>query len=173
MTAFRAARIAGDIAYIPLTQGLEAVIDAEDLPMVTGKNWRAARDGLQVYALTDVRDSSGKKTCISMHRLILRSPAGLGVDHRDGDGLNNRRKNLRPATKAQNGQNRPQNKNNTSGFKGVSWHAQRGRWRAQIMVAGRKKSLGLFDTPEDAHVAYCRASAKFHGAFSNFGRPTS
>lgn len=169
MPSARPARIEGALAYIPLTQGLSAIIDLDDLPLVAGKNWHAARDGDRVYAITDVRDESGKKTCLSMHRLLLACPEGVEGDHRDGDGLNNRRHNLRPATKAQNGRNRRRNKNNTSGFKGVSWHTQRSRWRAQIMVDRHKKSLGLFDTPEDAYAAYVRASKALHGEFANDG----
>ena len=85
------------------------------------------------------------------------------LDHIDGDKKNNRIVNLREVTNAENHQNtrRPRS-NSQSGFLGVSLHKQTGRWLAQIMVLGRKKHLGLFDTAEEAHGVYLAAKSKLH-----------
>lgn len=86
------------------------------------------------------------------------------IDHINGDPSDNRIANLREASRFQNQQNQGVRKNNTSGFKGVS--LSRGRWCAEIRVHGKKKSLGSFDTPEEAHAAYCTAAEQFHGKFA-------
>jgi hypothetical protein len=88
------------------------------------------------------------------------------VDHRNGVRADDRWGNLRAATHAQNLQNRSAQKNNTSGFKGVYFHPQSGRWRARISADGKATSLGLHETPELAHAAYCAAAAQLHGEYA-------
>lgn len=85
-----------------------------------------------------------------------------GIDHRDGDRVNNRLLNLREATKAENQQNRAAQANNKSGFVGVSWYKRGHAWVAQIGVGGRQRRIGLFDTPEAAHAAYLAAKKQLH-----------
>ncbi|MCK9994539.1 MAG: hypothetical protein Dbin4_03059 [Alphaproteobacteria bacterium] len=84
------------------------------------------------------------------------------LDHMNGVRDDNRWDNLREATNAENSQNRNINSNSTSGLMGVCWHKQRQKLRAEIQIAGRKKHLGLFTTPEDAHAAYLAAKADLH-----------
>lgn len=88
------------------------------------------------------------------------------VDHRDTDQLNDAWGNLREATRSQNQANRHKQRNNTSGFKGVCFHPQTGKWRARIMWAGKATSLGLHATREAAHAAYCAAAPHVHGEFA-------
>jgi hypothetical protein len=154
----RPIRICGDVAYVTLTQGYEAIIDAADVPLVDGHNWHAMKCENTVYG----RNKSSKLSVL-LHRLIMKAPLGLEVDHRDGDGLNNRRRNMRIATHSQNMHNTRRNKNNTSGFKGVDFSF--GKWRARIKIKGKKKHLGMFASPEEAHAAYCTASRELHGEF--------
>ncbi len=87
------------------------------------------------------------------------------VDHRDGDGSNNRWKNLRACAKSHNLANAGRRRNNTSGFKGVSWCRASNKWRAQIGF-GVARYLGCFDRIEDAASAYGKAARKFHGEFA-------
>lgn len=88
------------------------------------------------------------------------------VDHINGDAADNRLFNLREATDCQNLQNRPKQRNNTSGFKGVTWHRGGQKWLAQIRADNSSRYLGLFDDPQKAHAAYCAAAAELHGEFA-------
>jgi hypothetical protein len=153
------------VREIPLTRGKVALVDAEDYESLAGYRWHAAPKGGTWYAERAGRLSEGGPRTVCMHRVILSAPPGLMVDHIDGDGLNNRRSNLRLATHAQNGQNQRRSRANASGFKGVSWSSRVGRWQAAIRIAGRKVFLGYYGTPEEAHTAYSAAVEKFHGEF--------
>ncbi|WP_162820436.1 HNH endonuclease [Microvirga calopogonii] len=123
--AVRKVRVEGDVAVVPLTRGMEAVVDIADLPLVEGFNWRAFRSKSTWYAVRHDRLSDGRPTLTHMHRTIFRAEPGKMVDHRDGDGLNNRRGNLRSAIHAQNARNAGTRKDSTSGIKSVTWHAKR------------------------------------------------
>jgi hypothetical protein len=93
-------------------------------------------------------------------------PAGMHVDHINGNTLDNRRENLRSVTHAQNLMNQKLSRANKSGFKGVSMDRSSGKWRAHITKDGIVRQLGYFPTPELAHEAYCTAAAIFHGEFA-------
>jgi hypothetical protein len=107
-----------------------------------------------------------KTADVMLHRTILNAPDDLQVDHISGDGLDCRKRNLRLATHTENARNARKRVDNASGFKGVSWHKQRGKWVAQANVEGRRKHLGLFDTARDAHTAYVEAIKLAHGKFA-------
>lgn len=170
----RKIRVVGDLAYIPLTKGYEAVIDAVDVPLVERWNWTARvrlhADGSVSNVYAGRMDGPvGNRRNVLLHRFLTDAPDEMDVDHRDGNGLNNRRRgekgNLRTATRAQNLQNSRLSRSNTSGFKGVSWVASRSRWLACIQAHGKRVCLGLFKTPEAAAAAYAKASAELHGEF--------
>ena len=135
----RAICVEGDVAFVPLTKGYEAVIDAADVPFVEGFNWHAKVDTRAVYAARKVRLASGKQATLRLHRVILDAPDGMEVDHINCDGLDNRRLNLRLATKAQNQHNQRLSCANTSGLKGVTWNKRGEKWQAQIMLNGQVK----------------------------------
>jgi hypothetical protein len=160
--------IFSDHAIVPLTRGCEAVIDLADIPLVTGWNWTAHSSRRTFYAFRRETVVGGKfrQKLVLMHRLILNAPDGLKVDHINGDGLDNRRENLRLATVAENNRNVGLRSNNTSGIKGVRFHKPHGKWQAQIMIGGCQKHLGYFETAEDARDAYARAAVQFHGHFA-------
>lgn len=106
-----------------------------------------------------------------VHRLIWIMhfgpiPDGMMVDHEDGNGFNNQISNLRLANKSQNGCNRGRSKANTSGYKGVMFYKAYKKWTAQIEFNGKRKSLGYFETPEEAFVAYQTAAKIYHGQFA-------
>lgn len=88
------------------------------------------------------------------------------LDHRDGNALNNRWENLRYATQAQNMQNSRRRSDNQTGFKGVSFNRARGRFQAHISINRKSRYLGLFDTAEEAHAAYCAAAKEHFGEFA-------
>lgn len=91
------------------------------------------------------------------------------VDHINGDPADNRWANLRPATRSQNSRNRKLHTPTSTGMKGVSKQNDCNRWRAEIMVDGKKRYLGLFKTPGDAHAAYVDAANSYHGDFASAG----
>lgn len=90
------------------------------------------------------------------------------IDHKNGDPRDNRIKNLRAATHAENMRNRRNAANNTSGFKGVRWSADKNKWRARIQINSKQIHLGYFQTTEDAYTAYCSAAERHHGEFARF-----
>jgi hypothetical protein len=166
--SIRPIRIDGNIAYVPLTKGYEAIIDAEDAVSVGQWNWAAyARHGRRcVYAIRSDRTGGGNKT-IFLHRFLLECSNGFCVDHIDGNGLNNTRINLRIATFSQNQHNSTISRDNTSGYKGVIFDRRRNVWRAAIAKNRKRLHLGSFTTPEAAYSAYCDAAQELHGEFAN------
>jgi hypothetical protein len=160
----------GEMVLVALTKGYTAVIDAADLSIVKGFNWHAVEaknhkgELLTVYAARTVRDENGNRRPLKLHRAILAEVEGP-VDHRDGDGLNCRRNNLRAATNEQNAFNQRKARNNTSGLKGVSWNKTKGCWQARIRVQRKLKHLGYFNDKQAAAAAYAEGSQKFHGEF--------
>lgn len=96
-------------------------------------------------------------------------PDGMTIDHKDNNPLNNRIENLRLATKAEQAYNRSRNKTNLTGFKGVAKKAGESKFSARIRADGKNHHIGMFDTAEQAHQAYCEASLKLHGLFHNPG----
>ena len=158
-------------AEIELPCGKAVPIDREDLWLVQQHRWYAASHNTHTwYAVAGTGLPDGRRAWVYMHRLILglTDPSVL-VDHISGDGLDNRRVNLRTCSRSENARNSRKRVNNTSGFKGVSWQKGRGKWKAQISVAGKNRHLGLFNTAAEAHSAYCRAADELHGEFRNYG----
>lgn len=156
----------GDVAFIPLTRGFVAIVDAADVPMVSGVNWCACPSRKTFYAHRTI-SFGGYQQKVILHRLLMNPPADMHIDHINGNGLDCRRENMRIVTLQQNNLNRGIRVSNHSGLKGVS--KQGNKFRAEIQAAGRKFYLGLFETPEEAHAAYCAASASHH---REYGRTT-
>jgi hypothetical protein len=151
---------------IKLTQNQVALVDNSDFLELNKYKWFAHfKNGW--YAVRNV-SKNGIQTQVKMHRVILNVSKNMQIDHIDGNGLNNQRKNLRICTNSQNQKNKGSYRNNTSGFKGVSWHKIHKKWNAKISVDGKRISLGDFSTKEEAYQAYCIACAKYHGEFSKF-----
>jgi len=148
---------------IPLSQGLFAIVDDDDYERLSQFKWHASKEGDTWYAAR--KNPGGVPSTIKMHREILGSAVNVIVDHRDLNGLNNVRTNLRECTKSDNMCNRGANRNNTSGFKGVCWDKQTSKWLAQITKDGKRKCLGRFASAEAAHRAYCVAAEALHGEF--------
>ncbi len=164
MRQVRPIRIHGDVAYVPLTRGYEAIIDAADVPLVEGFNWIAFVRPHTVYVISS-RKTGNTPSTIYLHRLIMGAPVGLEVDHVDCNGLNNRRNNLRFASKSQNAHNQRIRSNNRSGVKGVSFNKKRGLWVAHIKIQYKSRTIGSFRTIEEASAAYAAASAALHGEY--------
>lgn len=149
---------------VPLTQGLVTLIDEEDHERVLAAGrWIVARGDRTFYARKSVHGANGVRANLLLHTFLTGWPL---VDHRNGNGLDNRRANLREATPAENSWNRRVRADSASGFKGVRWHTIGRKWQAQIQSDGTRKHLGLFGTPEAAAHAYDEAARELHGEFA-------
>jgi hypothetical protein len=147
---------------ISLSRGQVALVDDVDYDFVNQWKWYASpsKNG-RWYAVRMPTHCKMEK----MHRLIMNCPDGMTVDHINGDGLDNRRSNLRVCTEAENNRNRGKNINNTSGYKGVHVTPY-GKYAAAITAHGKQIRLGNFSTPEDAARAYDKAAKQHHGEFA-------
>lgn len=144
---------------IPLTRGQYAVIDDEDCLTVLWHNWHAVKTSSGWYARSWI---NGKE--VHLHRFLMQCKKGVIIDHRDGNGLNCQRNNIRVATRQQNIWNSRKRKNSNSRYKGV-WKSLK-KWRAYLKDGKRRINLGTFTTQEQAAMAYDRAAKKVCGEFA-------
>lgn len=146
---------------IPLSQGKVALVDDADFEAVSQFKWYANKVGRRFYAARKVRKPDGNWTHLYMHKVLL--PGAVEVDHRDGNSLNNQKKsNLRPATRLQNAQGFQRKRpGTTSKFRGVTWDKSRLKWIAQITVNKKHINLGRFINEVDAARAYDAAARKY------------
>lgn len=153
---------------IQLTQGKVALVDAADFDFLSQWPWHAFKNpNGQFYACRNSDFSAdGKRKHIFMHRVLADTPEGFDTDHINGDSLDNRRCNLRVASRSQNMWNRAPNRRGTSRHKGVSWHKQHRKWCANIQVNKRRIFIGLFRSETEAAEAYAKRAATEFGEFN-------
>jgi hypothetical protein len=158
--------IGPSIAYVPLTQGQFALIDAADVRRVAGVNWFAFLNKKRCYyAKSRIPD-----TCnvLPMHVYLMGAHRGTLIDHRNGNSLDNRRVNLRPASTVQNRYNTGVRSDCRSGMKGVRFVARLEKWQARFTANGKRESLGVFFTKELAANAYRQRALEHAGEFARF-----
>ncbi len=146
---------------ISLSRGRHAIIDADDNESVSRFKWHITTRGY-VACFVSLGRIGGKQIrgYMYLHRLIMRPPNGMEVDHKDGNKQDCRRSNLRVCTHAQNVRNQP-GRLGKSRYKGAYWNEQLQRWRSQIKFNYRAIALGYFDTELEAACAY-DAAARIH-----------
>lgn len=143
---------------IQLTQGQVALVDDEDFERLNQFKWHVMKKEKTFYASRGLPKNNWPPTSIKMHHAIIgKPPKGFVGDHKDGNGLNNQRENLRHVTKRQNQQNR-KHENSSSRFPGVSWSKVSKMWRARITIKRKQKWLGLFTDEFKAFEAYKQAA---------------
>jgi hypothetical protein len=160
----------------------KALVDDDDYVLLSKYKWHVTISGTNMYAMGKVNNS-----IIFMHRVILNAKDGKFIDHKDGNGLNNQKSNLRFCTKSQNGSNIRKKRRGTSKYIGVSLHMSKWcvkaigyntpvlrtyySWQAKISVNGKAKHLGVFKAEEDAAKAYDNAALLYKGDFAVLNFP--
>lgn len=160
---------------IKLTQGKFAQVDDEDFEYLNKFKWYAQLRFGTWYAGTNTKLGNGKYKSVQMHRLILGiTDPKILIDHKYHNGLDNQKKHMRISTRAQNKMNGTAHKGSSSKYLGVSIYRataknrnKSDKWKAQIGLSGKMKSLGYFHLESDAAVAYNNAALKYFGEFAN------
>lgn len=156
------------VIRISVGHGQEAIIDASDYPLIAPYWWYARHDERRWYVLTG--SLWKEQGSVQMHRLILGlTDPTVWVDHKDSNGLNNRRSNLRIATASQNMANARLSKKNRSGYKGVQFRD--GLWRVCITKDRQAIWVGSFKTAEEGARAYDIKAREFFGEFARLNFP--
>jgi len=150
---------------IPLTMGKVAIVDAEDYERLNEDKWYAIKTPYTYYA-----GRTSRRKHIRMHREIMRAPRHLVCDHRDHNGLDNRKSNLRLCTQGQNLQNRRGSRGKTSRHKGVYYCRRDKVFGASICLNSKRYRLGYFKNEDDVGRAYDKKVIELFGefAFLNF-----
>jgi hypothetical protein len=152
--------------------GRVVLVDDEDYELASSRTWcvwERQKEGCRPdgpYAVSYKR-TNGRAGTLFMHQLLTGYPQ---TDHHNGNGLDNRRSNLRPTTTAQNSYNSRPQIGTSSRFKGVTWHKQARRWQASIKFDGKFRYLGLFVSEEDAAAAYAAAALELQGEYAYVAR---
>jgi len=149
----------------------EALVDASDYPWLSMHRWYATTNprSESVYATTKIK---GKN--VKMHRLLLHPASHVHIDHINGQTLDNRRSNLRPATPTENGRNSTKRIIGASAYKGVSpCRSKMNSWRSYIVVGGRQIHLGVFGSELEAAEAYDIAASMLFGEFARTNKGTN
>lgn len=146
---------------IKLSERHTAIVDDQDYIYLSQFEWKAKwQSTCYAYRLDE------NKRSISMHREIMQAPRHLQVDHINGNGLDNRRCNLRLCTNSENSRNQGKRSDNTSGYKGVSFAKNMKKFAAYIYLSRKTKLLGYYLTAEEAAHAYDEAAKKYYGEFA-------
>jgi hypothetical protein len=150
--------------FIKLTQGQWAIVDEEDFERINMLRWHASSRNGKFYASHWLTTNSRTKKLVGMHRMIVCAPIHKEVDHKNHNGLDNRKTNLRICSQLQNEKNKPRYSNNASGFKGVV--LRNGAIISQITADTKVVYLGTFATLETAAEAYDSAALRYFGEFA-------
>lgn len=152
---------------IKLTQGKVALVDDADYKWLNRWRWYA-RKGRSSFYVTRSIGNRPNNTMMQMHRIIMKAKKGQEIDHRDGNGLNNQKSNLRFCTHGQNKMNCVKKVNSSSKYKGVYWHQPSGKWIARINLNKKRFHLGSFDSE---YKAACVYDEKAKELFKEFAKP--
>jgi len=149
----------------------EVLVDEENFEELSKFNWYVRKNKHVFYVLCNIIVNENKKT-LQMHRKVMGLNFGdkLIVDHKDHNGLNNRKENLRIVTHGQNMQNKRSSKNSSSKYLGVHLFKLTNKWRAEIKVNKKKFSLGFFADENEAAIAYNNAAITHFGEFANLNQ---
>jgi hypothetical protein len=168
---YRRLRYGYSFRRIYLGESEWAILDPQDFYSFGNFKWSLGGNGKKYYAVRSAKNENGEIKIVRLHRQIIEAPDGFLVDHRNGNGLDNRRTNLRVATQSQNMQNRRKRKNTTSKFIGVSFDKEHSKWDARIYHQRKQVFLGRFVNEIEAAKAFDEAAKKYHGEFARLNFP--
>ena len=151
----------------PVSRGFTAIVDDEDFDIVSGYRWSSwTNKAGNIYVFRTVQNPDGSRRSLYLHRFLMGEPDGLLIDHKDRNGLNNTRTNLRIATAKQNIANsKPQGILNLKGVSRTTRHKTK-QFVAQGSIGGKTKNLGYYATKEEAAKAYRIAAEREFGEFA-------
>jgi len=160
---------------LPLTQDKFAIVDPQDYEQLSQYKWYAKKGYSTYYAGRGVRVyEDGRYVRVKqklMHRLITNAPAGMIVDHRNHNGLDNRRENMRVCTREQNSHNQRPYRGSSCGYKGVTLHKRDGVFEVNIRYKGKLNYIGRFKDADDAAKAYDKKAVELFGEFAYLNFP--
>lgn len=165
---YRRLRYGYTFRRIKLTRGRYAIVDVEDFERLNQYKWQWSRCG---YAKRSVY-KSGKQADTYMHTVVCPVPAGMVTDHANRNKLDNRKANLRPATRRQNVWNcSSKTENEKTRYHGISWRKDIKRWRVRLTISGRRQAFGCYTDEVEAAKAYDRLAKQYRGEFAVLNFP--
>lgn len=153
------------------------MIDDEDLEAVSRHKWHMVdtKGNNHEYARTSIKQPDGRLRKVRLHRFLMQPPSDMVIDHINGNGLDNRRSNLRICTHSQNTMNQKAQVGRSSKYRGVFRHKTPNkkwdRWRANVQTKGKRFDVGLFVEEEDAARAYDKKAREIFGEFARLNFP--
>lgn len=149
----------------------EVLVDDENFEELNQFKWGVKKDPYNFYAIREIKVNN-KRHGISMHRFImgLKREDTTVVDHKNHNGLDNRKENLRIVTRLENSQNSTSRKNSSSKFLGVGWHKQHNKWQSRIQVNKKNIHLGYYEKEINAAASYNNAAIIHFGEFANLNQ---
>ncbi|MFA5251835.1 MAG: HNH endonuclease [Phycisphaerae bacterium] len=160
-----------DYRRIYLGEDEWAIVDQQDYYRLGNFKWHVTGTNSRFYAVRQIKVDNTHTTRMYLHREIMNSPKGMLVDHKDGNSFDNRRANLRLATRFQNSCNKRKRANTSSRFIGVYWDKAKRKWVARIKYQGKSRMIGNFVNEIAAAQAYDAAANKYRGEFARLNFP--
>lgn len=160
----------GRHAWSRLDAWAVVLVSPQDVPVLWSRRWQLRFQRGKAYVRYNLK-VAGKQTVLYLHRVITNAAGGVQVDHRNRNGLDNQRGNLRSADQVQNNANAVKRSGCTSSFKGVAWDKRSGKWVAYINAEGRRVSIGAFRDEEQAARAYDERARAAFGSFARLNFP--